>query len=115
MLIYGPVGRTATLSSVTAAINVAAAADPDMSTAPETPAAPRNTRPRCRITATNISPTPHSVGSGRVASGGAASSRVASGGVVSGGVPPSCLPDSRNPELASTGSEYDPQYVFTSF
>jgi hypothetical protein len=83
LLIYGPIGGSATLSSVTAAINAAAAAAadpnaPDMSTAPEIPATPQNTRPRRRIAPKNISTTPRSVASGRVAPRPAASGRVAS-------------------------------------
>jgi hypothetical protein len=67
LLIYKPVGGTASLSSITAAINAAAAADPNtpaIATAPETPAAPRNARSQRRIAPVNLSPTPQSV-SGR--------------------------------------------------
>jgi hypothetical protein len=91
LLIYGPIGGSATLSSVTAAINAAAAADPnapDMSTAPEIPATPQNTRPRRRIAPKNISTTPRSVASGRVAPRPAASGRVASHPAVFGRVAP---------------------------
>lgn len=71
LLIYGPVGGSASLSSVTAAINAAAAADPNepaMATAPETPAAPRDIRSRRGIAPINLSPTLRSVVSGRVLS-----------------------------------------------
>jgi Protein of unknown function (DUF3716) len=62
------VGGTATLASVTAAINAAAAVDPiapEMSTTPETPATPQTRRFQRRITPINLSPTPRSLAFGR--------------------------------------------------
>jgi hypothetical protein len=78
LLIYRPVGSSSSLASVTAAINAAAAADPNAppiaAPAVETPSTPKNKHHQRRLAPINISPTPASI-SGGVGSASAVSGR----------------------------------------